>query len=146
MVAASTAAPLSYLQQKSVSFRDMVSQGRDSSFSLVVQKAPHLVIPVPKEDMDHEVLLTSKALLYRFNGLWPCLADLYSWILVEWNPLVEEGTIIFPPAKWFFIVVFSPPENRDFIFSSGVDQVFLCSFGPLLLIHLQLPFLRLLFG
>ena len=69
---------------------------------LVVHEAPALTTPVIQDAMDHVVHYSSHALVCRFNGLWPRLSDLHSWVSSEWNPLLKEGAIIFPCAKWFF--------------------------------------------
>jgi hypothetical protein len=100
------------------SFRDVVSQGRVSGFSQVVREAPDPVIPVPQEATVREGFFRSNALFCRFNGLWPRLADLHSWIASEWTPLLEEEAHVRPCVKGFFVVIFASSKDRDLIYSS----------------------------
>ena len=85
----------------------------------MVREAPDPVIPVPQEAVDHEGFFRSNALFCRFNGLWPRLADLHSWIASEWTPLLEKEAHVRPCVKGFFIVIFASSKDRDLIYSSG---------------------------
>ena len=136
-VEACAAAPL-------VSFSETVKHSLGSGPPLlVVHEAPALSIPIIQDAMDHAVHYTSHALVYRFNGLWPRLSDLHSWVSSEWNHLLKEGAIIYPCAKGFFIVIFVSVEDKDQIFRSGAGRVCPCSPGPLLLMLLGKLSLRL---
>ena len=86
---------------------------------LVVHEAPVPTILVIQDAMDHAVHYSSHALVCRFNGLWPRLSNMHSWVSSEWNPLLKEGAIIFPCAKGFFIVIFISVEDKDLIYGSG---------------------------
>jgi hypothetical protein len=113
---ASSAAPLI---PSLTSFKDAVYQGRSSGFSPVVREAPDPVIPVPQEAAVREGFFRSNALFCRFNGFWPCLADLHSWIASEWTPLLEDEAHVRPCVKSFFVVIFASAKDRDLIYSSG---------------------------
>ena len=85
------------------SFSEMVK--RSLGFGpplLVVHEAPALTIPVIQDVMDHAVHYSSHALVCRFNGLWPRLSDLHSWVSSEWNPLLKEGERHLPLCKRVF--------------------------------------------
>lgn len=84
---------------------------------LVVQEAPALVIPVIQEAIDDEERLSERALVCRFNGLWPKLVDLHPWTSSAWS--LKEEALICPCARGFFIVIFGSAEDRDQIFRSG---------------------------
>lgn len=113
--AASSVVPLS------VSYRDSVKGSRTSSAPppQVVLEAPTLTIPIPQEALDHKEHYRAHALVCRFNGLWPRLADLHSWISAKWTPLLEDLAIICPCARGFFVVIFAFEEDKEEIFSSG---------------------------
>jgi hypothetical protein len=96
-----------------------LSEGSGSPPGLVVQEAPAPIVPVIQSALDFTDHYRSHAIVCRFNGLWPRLADLHSWISSEWSPLLEEEGLVCPCAKGFFIVVFGSTEDRDQIFSSG---------------------------
>jgi hypothetical protein len=100
------------------SFKDVVYQGRSSSFSPVVREAPDPVIPVPQEAVVREGFFRSNALFCTFNGFWPRLADLHSWIASEWTPLLKDEAHVCPCVKGFFIVIFASAKDRDLIYSS----------------------------
>ena len=101
------------------SFNELVKRSLGSGPpSLVVHEAPALTIPVIQDAMDHVVHYSSHALVCRFDGLWPWLSDLHSWVSSKWNPLLKKGAIICPCPKGFFIVIFVFVEDKDHIFRS----------------------------
>jgi hypothetical protein len=85
----------------------------------VVREAPDPVIPVPQEATDWEGFFRSNALFCRFNGFWPRLVDLHSWIASEWTPLLDFEAHVRPCLKGFFVVIFASAKDRDLIYSSG---------------------------
>ena len=86
---------------------------------LVVHEDPTLTIPIIQDAMDHAKHYTSHALVCRFNGLWPWLSDLHSWVSSEWFPLFKESAIIYPCAKGFFLVIFVSVKDKEQIFRSS---------------------------
>jgi hypothetical protein len=94
-------------------------QGRPSGPHAAVPEAPTVSIQMPKEALTHACHYSRHALVCRFNGYWPNLSDLLSWISSEWYPLLEGEAITCPCAKGFFVVVFESTSDRDKVFNSG---------------------------
>ena len=59
------------------------------------------------------------ALVCRFNGFWPSLADLRSWISSAWSPLIDGEVVACPCAKGFFVAIFESDEDKFKVSSSG---------------------------
>lgn len=93
------------------------SSGHPSGFLVV--EAPDLILPVSQEAVLHADHYSQRALVCRFNGFWPKLADLHSWVLSAWAPILSSDAIICPCARGFFVVIFGSPEDRDQICKSG---------------------------
>jgi hypothetical protein len=68
---------------------------------------------------EEEEYYRSVSLVCRFNGFWPKLVDLNSWISTTWIPIMQQQAFIHPCAKGFFIVEFDIEEDRDLILNSG---------------------------
>jgi hypothetical protein len=78
---------------------------------------------------EEEEYYRSVSLVCRFNGFWPKLVDLNSWISTTWIPIMQQQAFIHPCAKGFFIVEFNIEEDRDLILNSG------CGFGVTQFVH-----------
>jgi hypothetical protein len=103
------------------SFHEVVQWSSSlSSSSLLVQEAPPLVIPMGQDVEEEEEYYRSVSLVCRFNGFWPKLVDLNSWISATWIPIMQQQAFIHPCAKGFFIVEFDIEEDRDLILNSGL--------------------------
>ena len=84
------------------SFSEAVKRSFSSAPPLpVVHEAPLLNILVNQDALDHAEHYRSHALVCRFNGLWPRLSDLHSWVSSKLFPLLKECAIICPCAKVF---------------------------------------------
>ncbi|GLJ52728.1 hypothetical protein SUGI_1122640 [Cryptomeria japonica] len=72
------------------------------------------------EEFDHnEVVFSELGLIGHFTGRWSSLGDLHKWILVNWEPLVEDYVQICPHARGFFIVVFQSVADRNKALGGG---------------------------
>jgi hypothetical protein len=94
-------------------------QGRPAGLHAAVPEAPAVSVQMPKEALTHACHYSKHALVCRFNGYWPNLSDLLSWISSEWYPLLEGEVITCPCAKGFFIAVFESTSDRDKVFNVG---------------------------
>jgi hypothetical protein len=65
-----------------------------------------LVIPMGQDVEEEEEYYRSMILFCHFNGFWPKLVDLNSWISATWIPVMQQQDFIHPCAKVFFIVEF----------------------------------------
>jgi hypothetical protein len=74
---------------------------------------------MPQEALTHARHYDNHALVCRFNGFWPNLPDLLSWISSDWYPLLDGEVTTCPCAKGFFVVVFESTSDRDKVFNSG---------------------------
>jgi hypothetical protein len=110
---------LVYASKSGASFPEVLQQSFAPSSSLLVQESPPLVIPMGQDAEEEEEYYRSVSLVFRFNGFWPKLADLNSWISVTWIPIMQEQAFIHPCAKGFFIVDFDIEEDRDLILNLG---------------------------
>jgi hypothetical protein len=71
------------------SFREVVQRSyAPSPSSLLVQEAPPLVIPMGQDVEEEEEYYRSMSLVCHFNGFWPKLVDLNSWISTTWIPIM----------------------------------------------------------
>ena len=94
-------------------------------------RSPHLheVVPVSvanpvKVSLDTDTMedifkmaeeFSSLAVVFRFRGFWPSLADLHAWITKHWEPILDHDVEIFPNGRGFFIVRFASSEDRKTI-------------------------------
>jgi hypothetical protein len=56
--------------------------------------------------------LSDRALVCRFNGYWPKLVDLRSWLDACWKSLLHQTFSIYPCARGFFVIDFDNQEDR----------------------------------
>jgi hypothetical protein len=94
-------------------------QGRPPGLHAAVPEAPTVSIQMSQEALTHARHYDNHALVCRFNGFWPNLLDLLSWISSDWYPLLDGEVITCPCAKGFFVVVFESTSDRDKVFNSG---------------------------
>ena len=59
--------------------------------------------------------LSDRTLVCRFNGYWPKLTDLHSWLDACWKPLLQQTFSIYPCARGFFVINFDNQEDRSTI-------------------------------
>lgn len=72
-----------------------------------------------EEVVAEATILSKDTLVCKFNGLWPHLVDLYSCIMNNWRPLLDQGLAILPLARVFFVVAFETPQDRTQILDIG---------------------------
>jgi hypothetical protein len=102
------------------SFKDVASlRGGSSAPKTAIIEAPTVSIQMPKEALVYSSQLSKLALICRFNGFWPNLVDLRSWIDSEWSPLLVDEVTVCPLAKGFFAAIFESSDERDLVSSSG---------------------------
>ncbi|GLJ54604.1 hypothetical protein SUGI_1173070 [Cryptomeria japonica] len=83
---------------------------------VVVSVCKPLVFKV-SADTDMEIIYTSSVfeahgLICRFQGFWPSLPQLHTWISQSWEPIIKGSLNIFPSTKGFFIAKFEYVEDR----------------------------------
>ena len=71
------------------------------------------------EVIQNVLMLKEQTLICRFNGFWPSLTDLHSWIFSEWAPLLDAKVVTCPCAKGFFIAVFISSSDKKKVLNSG---------------------------
>ena len=86
---------------------------------LVVHERLATSISVVDRSLEEATQFEETALIYRFNGLWPRLADLHQWVLEVWKPIVYDKISIYPSARGIFMVDFIMSEDRTTIQASG---------------------------
>lgn len=102
------------------SFKEVATrQSHSSGQHAAIPEAPALAIQMPQEALVHARHYSKHALVCSFNGFWPSISDLISWISTEWNPLLDGEVIACPCAKGFFVVVFESTSDIDKVFNSG---------------------------
>jgi len=74
---------------------------------------------VVQASLDEALKFFKSAIICRFNGFWPRLTTLHSWILEVWKPLILDAINIYPYARGFFIVDFENLESRQCILDPG---------------------------
>ncbi|GLJ23609.1 hypothetical protein SUGI_0447100 [Cryptomeria japonica] len=74
---------------------------------------------VEKEVEHNEVVFSELGLIGRFIGKWPSLGQLYKWISVNWEPLLEDYVQIYPHARGFFVVVFQSVADKNKVLGGG---------------------------
>ena len=101
------------------SFKDMASlRGGSSAPNTSIVEAPVVSIQMPKEALVVSSQLSKHALVCRFNGFWPSLVHLCSWIDSEWSPLLVGEVSVCPFVKGFFASIFESSDERDLVSSS----------------------------
>lgn len=102
------------------SFKEVASsRGESSVLPAAIPEAPAISIQMPDEALEFASELSKTSLVCRFNGFWPSLADLRSWISSAWSPLVEGEIVACPCAKGFFVAIFDSNADRFKVSSSG---------------------------
>ncbi|GLJ34000.1 hypothetical protein SUGI_0683830 [Cryptomeria japonica] len=66
-----------------------------------------------KEIIYNTSLFESHGPICRFQGFWPSLPQLHTWISQSWEPISKGSVNIFPLAKGFFIAKFEHAEDRS---------------------------------
>jgi len=85
----------------------------------IVSEAPAPTVQLVQASLDEALKFSESALVCRFNGFWPQLTALHSWISEVWKPLIPDAINIYPCARGFFIVDFENRESRQCILDSG---------------------------
>ena len=63
--------------------------------------------------------LSTRALVYQFNGYWPKLVDLHSWLDACRKPLLQQTFSIYPCDWGFFLIDFDNQEDSSTIVEAG---------------------------
>ena len=98
--------------------RKKTGQPQDSSKAAQLNGVPKLFLvdkseDIPSISLSHSgvenrfQIFSESALICRFNGLWPRIADLYQWVHSSWTKKCK----IFLCSKGFFLVVFDSNED-----------------------------------
>ena len=56
------------------------------------------------------LILSEKALIGKFTGLWPSPKAVELWIAEHWNPLLQGQVSLFAASRGFFVFLFSNKE------------------------------------
>lgn len=79
-----------------------------------LEEAPSIEIKHPSLDEQAETY-AEHAIICRFNGLWPCTADLYQWLHSNWT----NNCKVLLCSKGFFIVLFAFDEDYQKALTAG---------------------------
>ena len=73
-------------------------------------------IEISHPSLDNQIQLNEeKAIISRFNGLWPRSTNLYQWIHSTWT----NNTKVFFYSKGFFIILFAFNEDYQKVLTEG---------------------------
>ena len=98
----------------------ILGTGSDKTGGLYpIIEGPTKTIQMPEMAINRIKALTDKALVFRFNGHWPKMADLHSWLDACWKPLLLQPFSIYPCARGFFVIDFDNQEDRSTIEKVG---------------------------
>jgi len=87
------------------SFLDVVNDSGSQAHSQPRVKPLPIACSAPLVVCGPEVLENEE-----FNGLWPSLPNLHSWVKDLWKPLVEGKIVLYPCARGFFIASFDSTQ------------------------------------
>ena len=79
----------------------VLSTSESQSLAHIVSEALAPTVQVVKASLDEALKFSESALIFRFNGFWPRLMALHSWISEVWKPLIFDEINIYPYAKGF---------------------------------------------
>ena len=65
------------------------------------------------------LLLSEKALIGKFTGLWPSPKAVEQWITERWSSLAASHISLCAAGRGYFVFIFANKEERDLIFRSG---------------------------
>ena len=79
--------------------------GREKAGGLYpIFEGPTKIIQMPEVAIKGIKSLSDRDLVCRFNGFWPKLTDLHSWMDACWEPLLQQTFSIYPCARGFFVI------------------------------------------
>lgn len=91
------------------------------------------------------ILLSKKALIGKFTGLWPTPKAIDLWVAQHWTPKLQSQLSFISVGRGFSIFLFDSQEDQGLLFRSG--PYFMGSRGmhlpPILLISIQSKKLKL---
>ena len=73
----------------------------------------------PTDRCQKALILSKKALIGKFIGLWPSPKAVELWIVEHWNPILQGQLLSLHNWKVFFVFMFLSKEERDLVFRSG---------------------------
>ena len=79
----------------------------------IISEAPAPTMQVVKASLDEALKFSKSSLICRFNGFFPWLEALHSWILEVWKPLISDEINIYRCATGLFIVDFENSKRRQ---------------------------------
>ena len=84
-----------------------------------VFEGPTKIIQMPEMAIIGIKALSDRALTCHFNGFWPKLAELHSWLENSWKLLLQQPFSIYPCARGFFVIDFDNHEDKSIIEEVG---------------------------
>ena len=80
---------------------------------------PTKTVQMPELAIKGIEALTNRALVCCFNGFWPKLVDLHTWLEASWKPLLSQTFTIYPYARGFSVIDFDNQEDTSTIVEFG---------------------------
>ena len=73
----------------------------------------------PSDPCRMALMLSEKALIGKFTGLWPNPKAVDQWIAERWSSLAPSHISLCAAGRGYFVFIFENKEERDLIFRSG---------------------------
>lgn len=73
----------------------------------------------PAEPCWKALILSERALIGKFIGLWPSPKAVELWIAEHCNPILHGQVSLFVAGRVFYVFLFLSKEDRDLVFRSG---------------------------
>ena len=73
----------------------------------------------PTDPCQKVLILSEKAFIGKFTGLWHNSKVVKLWIIEHWNPNLQGRLSLFVARRVFFVFLFSNKEERDLVFHLG---------------------------
>lgn len=89
-----------------------------SKFVRKLDEIPSLELS-PADPCRKVLLLSEKALIGKFTGMWPSPKVVEHWISEHWKPMLHGQVSLFATGRGYFIFLFLNKEERDLVFRSG---------------------------
>ena len=86
-----------------------------SKFVKKIEEIPSLELS-PSDPCQKAIILSKRALIGKFTGLWPSPKAVELWIAEHWKAIVQGHASLFAAGRGYFIFLFLNKEERDLIF------------------------------
>ena len=74
----------------------------------------------PDDPIQVALIMTERALVGQFTGLWPSPKATEAWVIKNWKPLISQNDVTsYFLGRGYFLFEFSSKEDKELIFRNA---------------------------